>query len=134
MKKLLITYKLLLLVGCLTATTVHAQINAHNLRCEMLLHPKGIDVLQPRLSWEITGPFRNIQQTAYQVLVASSPVLLMRQEGDLWNSGKVPSGQSIHIPYKGKPLTSRTTCYWMVKVWTNKGESRWIGQIGRAHV
>jgi alpha-L-rhamnosidase len=127
MKKLLITYKLLLLVGCLTATTVHAQINAHNLRCEMLLHPKGIDVLQPRLSWEITGPFRNIQQTAYQVLVASSPVLLMRQEGDLWNSGKVPSGQSIHIPYKGKPLTSRTTCYWMVKVWTNKGESRWVG-------
>jgi Alpha-L-rhamnosidase N-terminal domain./Bacterial alpha-L-rhamnosidase. len=94
-----------------------------NLRCEMLTNPTGIDVTQPRLSWQITATQKNVQQTAYQVVVASSPEKL--SEGDLWNSGKVNSGQSIHVVYKGKPLTSRQSCYWKVKVWTNQGETAW---------
>ncbi len=87
--------------------------------------PIGYDVQVPRLSWQLAGTQRNIQQVAYQVLVASSPEKLAKQEGDLWNSGKVTGNQSIHIDYNGKPLASRTACYWKVKVWTNKGESAW---------
>src|SRR6186713_3387181 len=89
-------------------------ISVTNLRCEMLSNPEGIDVLTPRLSWEINGTDKGIKQIAYQVLVSSSP----DKEDDLWNSGKVVSDQSIHVVYRGKRSTDY---YWKVKVWTSKG-------------
>jgi alpha-L-rhamnosidase len=89
----------------------------------MLTNPEGIDVLTPRLGWEINGTGNNIKQTAYQIIVASSIEKL--SEGDLWNSGKVASDQSVHITYAGKPLKSGTDCYWKVKVWTTTGVSDW---------
>lgn len=100
-------------------------VQLQNLRCEMRNDPVGTDVTIPRLSWEITGSQRHIMQTAYQVLVASSPEQLAANEGDCWNSGKVSSAQSIHVAYAGKPLQSRHRYYWKVKVWTTKGESAW---------
>ncbi len=120
-------YRVSFLSGILLilASAVHAQVSVHNLRCEMLNNPLGIDVQQPRLSWQLASKERNIQQVAYEVLVASTPEQLAKGEGDLWNSGKVASDQSIHIDYKGKPLSSRTTCYWKVKAWTNRGETSW---------
>jgi alpha-L-rhamnosidase len=124
MKKLL-TYQLILISLLAGAITSQAQVNIQQLRCEMLNNPEGIDVTQPRLSWQFNSTTRNIHQTAYQVLVASSPEKLERQEADIWNSGRVNADESIHIPYTGKPLISRTTCYWKVKCWTNKGETNW---------
>src|SRR5688572_26856796 len=120
-------YRFSLLLGALVmlASATHAQVTVQRLRCEMLNNPLGIDVTQPRLSWQLAGKERNIQQIAYQVLVASSPEKLAKGEGDIWNSGKVTSAQSIHIDYKGKALASRTTCYWKVKTWTSKGETGW---------
>lgn len=109
----------------LVASTVHAQVTAQHLQCEMLNNPLGIDVTNPRLSWQLAGKQRNIQQQAYQVLVASTPAKLAKGEGDIWNSGKVNSNQSINIGYKGKQLASRMACYWKVKLWTNKGETKW---------
>ncbi len=100
-------------------------IQLQNLRCEMLTNPEGIDTPSPRLSWEISGSLRNIEQIAYQVLVASSPEKLASNEGDLWNSGKIASNQSIQVDYTGTPLSSRTKCFWKVKIWTKDGESSW---------
>lgn len=93
--------------------------------CEGRLNPEGIDAPHPRLSWQIESDARGVCQTAYQLIVSSSPQKLARNEGDLWNSGKVSSDQSIHIPYAGKALGSRTACWWKVKVFTNKGETDW---------
>jgi len=82
-----------------------------NLRCEYLKDPLGIDVAKPRLSWVIDAPqsqiTRSVRQTAYQVLVASTPELLAMNKGDLWDSGKVESDQSIQVEYAGKPPESR---------------------------
>jgi len=58
------------------------------LRCELLTNPEGIDATAPRLSWELSGAARGLEQTAYQVLVASSFEKLAA-EGDLWNSGQI---------------------------------------------
>jgi alpha-L-rhamnosidase len=58
-----------------------------NLRCEYLADPLGIDVEKPRLSWVIESARRSERQTAYQVLVASTPELLAKHQGDLWDSG-----------------------------------------------
>ena len=97
-----------------------------NLRCEYFSEPIGIDVIQPRLSWNIeekeTGSdSRGLKQVAYQVLVASTADLLKRDKGDLWDSGKVLSDQSQQVKFLGKPLNSRMECYWKVRVWTNSG-------------
>ncbi len=98
-------------------------IEAIQLQTEMLTNPVGIDALSPRLSWQIKSAHRNTNQTAYQILVATSLEKLRNNEGDLWNSGKVNSDQSIHVKYAGKSLQSRMHCFWKVKVWTTKGES-----------
>ncbi len=45
---------------------------------------------------------RDQKQTAYQILVASTPELLAKDQGDLWDSGKVASDQSAQIEYAGK--------------------------------
>ena len=92
-----------------------------NLRCEYLENPQGIDITLPRLSWnlEVSSEKRGLKQTAYQILVASSPELLSKNQGDLWDSGKVESDQSTQVAYAGKPLESREICHWKVKTWTS---------------
>ncbi|SMC39545.1 alpha-L-rhamnosidase [Pedobacter africanus] len=125
---------LLLVLLMISCTAVFAQVSLHNLRCELLQNPQGIDMPNPALSWELSsgaggarGDYRerNIQQTAYQVLVASAPDLLTEGKADVWNSGKLSSSASIHIIYKGSALKSKNKYYWTVKVWTNKGDSVW---------
>jgi alpha-L-rhamnosidase len=102
-----------------------AQVGLVKLRCEMLENPLGIDVVQPRLSWEIVTTTRETKQEAYQIIVASTPEKLAANEADLWNSGKVNSAQSIQVNYAGKALASRMRCFWKVKTWTTAGESAW---------
>lgn len=121
--------KVVLLLSCLYLSILGLNaaepININNLRCELLKDPEGIDVPAPRLSWEISGAQRALEQTAFQVIVSSSPEKLDAGNGDLWNSGKVQSGQSVNISYAGIPLKSGSQYFWKVKVWTNKGESSW---------
>lgn len=87
------------------------------LRCEYLINPLGIDVVEPRLSWILESDERAQFQTAYQMLVASSEELLAQDKGDLWATGKIESDQSSHIVYKGTSLSSQMFCYWKVRVW-----------------
>jgi alpha-L-rhamnosidase len=107
------------------ATVIHAADSpsvAEYLRCEYRMDPPGIDAAQPRLSWEMNDSRRGAKQTAYQVLVASSPEKLAAGEGDLWDSGRVESGESSQVAYAGKPLESRTRCHWKVRLWDADGK------------
>jgi alpha-L-rhamnosidase len=104
------------------------QLKIANLRCEYLINPPGIDVARPRLSWVIESERRSERQTAFQVLVASTPELLARDQGDFWDSRKVASDQSIQLEYAGKVLKSLQLCYWKVRIWDQKGKiSPWSG-------
>jgi len=88
-----------------------------HLTCEYKINPLGIDVLQPRLSWKLESDQRGIYQTAYQILVASSEANLKIGSSLIWDSGKIESDQSIHVPYNGPSLTSGQRVYWKVRVW-----------------
>jgi alpha-L-rhamnosidase len=88
-----------------------------HLKCEYQSHPVGLDVLQPRLSWQIQSEQRAISQSGYRILVASTLEKLQHNEGDLWDSGQVHSNQSAHIPYSGAPLQSRQKVHWKVMIW-----------------
>ncbi|HET8829312.1 MAG TPA: alpha-L-rhamnosidase N-terminal domain-containing protein, partial [Pelobium sp.] len=120
-KKLIILF--LLLSSFYAVNAQEPKLTA--LKVEQLVNPLGIDVKQPFLSWQIVSAKRGVEQKAYQVLVASSEEKLAKSEGDLWNSGKIYSSESIHVKYNGKDLTSRTKCFWKVKTWTSDGESEW---------
>lgn len=123
MKKLTI---LIAVFAALCGMTVAQNVpRVYDLRCELSDTHTVIDVPEPRLGWKLDYGGRNLQQTGYEILVASTPEKLAAGEGDLWSTGKVMSGQSAYIPYKGKPLKSRTKCFWKVRVFTNKGESPW---------
>jgi alpha-L-rhamnosidase len=127
MKMRLLTIPFVIAVLLLTSfkETVVTNVQLKNLRTEMLTNPLGIDATKPRFSWELTGDQRGIEQTAYNILVASSPEKLAANQADLWNSGKVNSNQSILVTYTGSPLKSRTQAYWKVETWTKSGESSW---------
>src|SRR5450756_769953 len=94
--------KLTLIIGALMlATLCPAAIVTKNLRCEYLADPLGIDATSPRLSWVLDSDQRGEKQTAYQVLVASSPKILGDDKGDLWDSGKVATDETAQISYAG---------------------------------
>lgn len=93
-----------------------------DMQCESQVNPLGIDREKPLLQWKISDERRGAKQTAYQVLVASSPDLLRAGTGNLWDSGRVESGQSVHIEYNGSPLASETACYWKVRIWDQEGK------------
>ena len=100
-----------------------SRVAVTGLRCEYLVNPLGIDVTNPRLSWMLESAERCTTQTAFRVLVSSSEDVLAHDQGDLWDSGRIESDQSIHIVYAGAPLTSRLRCFWKVRVWDNHGNT-----------
>jgi alpha-L-rhamnosidase len=97
-----------------------------HLRCEYLVDPLGIGEPAPRLSWIVESGERGQRQTAYRLLVAGSEKLLRQDQGDLWDTGKAVSDETICAVYQGQPLVSHRRCYWKVKVWDKDGrESSW---------
>lgn len=97
-----------------------------DLRCEYLVNPLGVDVAKPRLSWKLESNQRGQKQAAYCVLVASSRDKLDKNTGDLWDTGKVKSNQSLNVIYGGELLESRQRYFWKVRVWDSSGrESIW---------
>ena len=97
------------------ATSISAQVKVVNLLTENQTNPIGLDVLQPRFSWQLVSDQRNVSQTAYEIMVSSG-------KGTAWKSGKVMSGQSVHVPYAGAALQSGKKYTWEVRVWDNNGK------------
>ena len=93
------------------------------LRCEYQETPMGLEVITPRLSWQMKATNRGAKQTAYQILVADNEADLKKDNGNVWNSGTVKSEQSIKIDYAGKPLESRKRYFWKVKIWNEKNKT-----------
>lgn len=85
----------------------------------------GLDTPSPRFSWQTESSLRNVVQTGYHILVASSPERLAANEGDLWDTGMVLSRAQLWIPYQGKSLHSNQRCWWKVMVITNQGDTSW---------
>ncbi len=93
---------------------------------ENLRNPVGIDAAKPRFSWSCRSNKKedsyNKSQSAYQIVVCSSFEKFDANEGDLWDSGKVESSESLYIEYAGKPLKTFQQCSWKVRVWDEKGQ------------
>ncbi|GEC70957.1 alpha-rhamnosidase [Flavobacterium flevense] len=95
-----------------------ADIQIANLKVENAVTPIGLDVSQPVFSWQMKTSSKNrgYYQNAYQIIVTNN------LGDEVWNTGKVKSGVSINIKYKGENFKSTTLYYWTVNVWDQKGK------------
>ena len=107
------------------------RISVCNLRCEYLEDPVAVENEKPLLSWQLQSSGQAKSQTAYRILVASSPSLLAEGKADFWDSGKITSSRSSQVGYEGKPLDSRQTLYWKAMVWDEAGEASPWSETGR---
>jgi len=128
MKKALFSLLLSLLCSvCCGIAVAKPSLTMTGLRVEgMTGEPLGLDTSTPRFSWLVqTDGERNVIQTAFHILVASSSEHLAEGEGDLWDSGEVESDEQLWVPFGGKPLKSAQHAYWKVRIKTRKGWTSW---------
>ncbi|MDR2119566.1 MAG: glycoside hydrolase family 78 protein [Tannerella sp.] len=132
MKHEINTKTALLIVLCLICTVACRRpeigLTPISLQCEYQSDPTGIDVPEPRLSWQLNDyeRIRGQAQTAYHILMASAPELLTETGADVWNSERVASPQSFLVPYGGKTLQSSSPYFWKVRVFDKDGKpSEW---------
>jgi len=117
-KKVIITTALLSVLGLSDLVSASdGNLIPTDLRCENMQSPLAVREKQPHLSWKLQSSMRGQHQTAYQVLVASSMKNLNKDKGNLWDSKKVSSDETIQIPYKGSTLKSSQQVFWKVRVW-----------------
>jgi alpha-L-rhamnosidase len=109
--------------------SANAAIEPIDLRCENLVTPIDIQTPAPRLSWALKSRDRGARQTAYRIQVCSVrdpnglEAFARIDKPDLWDSGKVASDETLHIPYAGKRLASGQQYLWLVTVWDEKNKS-----------
>lgn len=99
----------------LWVSSLWGQIGPVEMTCSDKDSPVGIH--QPYFGWQISSSEDEQQQTAYQILIASSQDILSEDEADIWNSGKVISGLQDYIYASGISLESAKQYYWKVKLW-----------------
>jgi len=93
------------------------------LRTEYAENPIGIDVREPRLSWQIRADGRGVTQSAYHVRVAQTERALRSASGLTWDSGTVQSDESVNRSYGGPPLLSGQRYCWQVRIWDGSGKA-----------
>ena len=90
-------------------------MKAIRLKAADLSNPIGIDIVNPRFTWNCEG---GEKQKAYRVVVKDNT------ETVLFDSGKVEESHMYCI-YDGAKLKSRTKAKWQVCLWDENGEEAW---------
>jgi alpha-L-rhamnosidase len=98
-------------------------LTPNDLMCDLLAKPGWVPVpdAYPQFSWCFKDGEPGDFQTAYQIQVATSTSSFRAEKPDLWDSGKVLSGQSLFITYAGRPLPTNAPVCWRVRVWDRRG-------------
>lgn len=81
---------------------------------------------RPVFSWIVPGGERATRQVVYRLIVADNLKDIQSCKGNVWDSGKVDSRQSVSVRYGGEPLKPNTCYFWRVMTVTDtEGESEW---------
>jgi alpha-L-rhamnosidase len=112
------TARMMVVAAVLICGVVQAEAAVvKNLQVEYRSTPLGIDVQQPRFSWQMEGAAgeRGVTQTAYRIEVKDPKGTVV------WDSTKTDGSASVHVTYGGSPLRAATRYAWTVTVWTQAG-------------
>ncbi|MBD3375050.1 Bacterial alpha-L-rhamnosidase [candidate division KSB1 bacterium] len=118
MKSALFLLATCFLLAILAVNAIAADLKATRLRCEYKVDPMGIEIQNPRLSWELQSPLRNVLQQAFEIRAANSLSDVQSGKNLIWQTN-VSSDQSNHVVYEGPALHSGDRVYWQVRVWDN---------------
>ena len=86
-----------------------------------------VDTHRPHFTWQVSAsstdnPQRSVVQAAYQLQLGTITALLRPSVPTLvWDSGRVTSNVSRHVPYTGPPLSSDTPYHWSLTYWLPNG-------------
>jgi alpha-L-rhamnosidase len=95
-----------------------AAVSLRNLQVEYRATPLGIDIAQPRFSWQMatTAGERRHSQAACRIEVRDP------KGNPVWDSQRVETSSSLGVRYAGGPLQAATRYTWAVTAWTQAGE------------
>lgn len=93
-----------------------------SLETEHLENPRGVDVTPPKFSWVFDDDTRGAAQSAYQIIISDSQQTVENGDGNIWDSGKINSSNTVNVPFDGEDLESGEMYYWRLKVWDQDGE------------
>lgn len=99
------------------------------LMTEFIREPGSVKIhdSKPEFSWIV--PDRAIEQTAWQILLASSTEKLQNGKADYWDSGKRIGNRSTELEYRGEDLREGSDYYWKVRVWDKNDQSSLYSEI-----
>ena len=108
--------QLFFLLICLSTISFSAfsVTTVRNLRVEYMENPIGIDVQNPRFSWEMESDEIGKKQTAYEITVSDLTGNVV------WSSCQISSDSSVGIKYAGASLSPSTGYTWNVTVKDNE--------------
>lgn len=128
MSKNLLKYSLITCIFIFAITLFFFFINREKRRrptgltCEFKRQPLGIESRVPEFGWIVNSINKNDYQVAYQILVASNLSKINSNIGNMWDSGKIISDESINVKYQGKRLSPKSIYYWKVRTWNKNDE------------
>lgn len=115
----------LCLLPVLLLSPLRADTMPSGLMVDLLAHPERTTVADtaPEFTWIFKPGTRGENQRAYQIIVASSAAMAAAGIGNVWDSGKVTSSESVNVPFGGAALTRGSTYYWRVRTWGTAGSA-----------
>ena len=114
---------LVLIISVKNLTFAASSLAPVKLTCEYIANPLAIDSKKPRFAWQLESKERNQSQSGYELIVSDNMNDIQKSVGNLWQSGKVNSSQSVQVEYAGSKLKSFTKYYWRIKVYDKNGEA-----------
>lgn len=104
-----------ILINCFSSAA-DTPFQLKKLQVEYAVTPLGIDVENPRFSWQMEGMTdeRGLSQKARQIIVTDEAGV------QVWDSERIPDNKSLNIEYAGLPLKATTRYWWTVHVWDAK--------------
>ncbi len=122
--KYLDLFVVLIVIGFIMCAPTPKLEAPYGLLCELLREPSQAVITDqnPEFSWIVNDTRRGAVQSAFQILVASDKQLLHKDQGDMWDSGKVRSSQSVSVEYQGKALQENSNYFWKVKTYDGDGK------------
>ncbi len=109
---------LLLFVGC---SSTSAPLKFEKMLVEYAENPININSKHPRFSWIVSSSGRDHSQLAYEIMLATSEYRLNNEQPDLWDSGKINSGETIQHEYPKDDIRSHSDYFWKVIIWDENG-------------
>lgn len=98
----------------------HYHNSPYGLLTNLSSTPLGVN-LKPMFSWILNSDKKNDYQTAYRIILADNITDINANCGNIWDSGKIHSGDSTNVPYKGKTLLPNKIYYWKVCTFNKDG-------------